>query len=120
MLPITSAAAELVRSLAQEAGVDPTLRVRVIGGGCQGLTWEFEIGSGPRTGDAPHTESGVTVLVDAASAPYLRGGRVDLGPVQPNLLRHPLATAAGDQALRIAGALPQPTCGCGESFAAFG
>ena len=116
MLPITPAAAALVAELAKERGVDPRLRIRVVGGGCSGLTWDFEIGAAVRPGDHRRAAEGVTVLVDPLSASYLRGSRVELGPVAANRLRLPTCGASSKVALVLAGLMTKNVCPCGESF----
>ena len=118
MLPVQRAAADLVRELAAARGVEPVLRVRVVGGGCAGLTWDVELGSGPRTGDHRRTTEGVTVVVDTASAAHLRGATVALGTVADNGLRTGLVSADGQAAIVVCGLLGKHVCSCGESFAA--
>lgn len=118
MLPVHRAAADLLRALAAARGVGPVLRVRVVGGGCAGLTWDVELGSGPRPGDHRRETEGVTVLVDGASAPHLRGARIEVGSVADNGLRTGLVAPDGTAAIVVCGLLGRHVCSCGESFSA--
>lgn len=116
MLPMTSAAVSLVQRLANGRGVAPNLRVRILAGGCSGLTWDMELGAAERADDHRRITEGVTVLVDPVSAPFLRGGKVDLKVPTSVGLRTPLLDADGRTALSIAGLLGRNLCRCSESF----
>jgi iron-sulfur cluster assembly accessory protein len=115
MLRITDNAAELVRAIAAKRGVVPVLRVRAIGGGCAGLTWDVSLGDdAERPGDVPRTTEGVKVVVDAKSAPRLRGAFVDVGRRSVSGLRQ--AFAEGETDLVLANITSRRPCSCGESF----
>lgn len=116
MLPLTSPAADLVRRVAHERDVAARIRVRIVAGGCSGLTWDLEVGAEPRDGDHRKVTDGVTVLVDPVSAIHLRGGRLELGPPVPNGVRTPVADEEGKVAVVVAGVLAKNVCVCGESF----
>lgn len=116
MLPLNVPAAEFVMRLAQARGVGPTIRVRVIAGGCSGLTWDLVLGDEQRPGDHRRVTEGVTVLVDAPSAKYLRGARLELGTPPTTVLRPPLVESPGGPAVIVAGLMAKHVCGCGESF----
>lgn len=116
MLPLNVPAAEFVMRLAQARGVGPTIRVRVIAGGCSGLTWDLVLGDEQRPGDHRRVTEGVTVLVDAPSAKYLRGARLELGTPPTTVLRPPLVETQGGPAVIVAGLMAKHVCGCGESF----
>src|SRR6266571_2638203 len=87
LVSLTPAAAVKIRALMEEDADVSVLRVAIEGGGCSG----FQYG-------------GVTFVVDAFSAPYLSGSRVDyLKTIQESGFKidNPNATAS---------------CGCGHSF----
>src|SRR3989440_11255354 len=52
------------------------LRVKVVGGGCSGLTYKMDIDA-PRDGDRVFERDEVKVLVDRKSFLYLRGTELD-------------------------------------------
>lgn len=118
MLPISPDAADAVHRIAAERGTPPSVRVRVLAGGCSGLTWDLSVGDLALPNDQRKVSDGVTVLVDAASAPFLRGARIDLGRPPETALREPVVDAESGNALVVAGLRAQHVCGCGESFAA--
>jgi len=52
------------------------LRVRVVGGGCSGLSYEMEFDH-PQAADQVFETNGVKVLVDPQSYTYLAGSEID-------------------------------------------
>jgi iron-sulfur cluster assembly accessory protein len=103
---LTERAADKVRALmAQEpAGEADVLRVAVRGGGCGGFEYALGFDRGPADGDVESEFFGVTVVVDPASAPYLRGSTVDfVESLQESGFKIENPNAAG-------------SCGCGHSF----
>lgn len=79
MVTLTERAAHAVLERQREASVDGwLLRVAVVGGGCNGLSYDlyFVPEAGPR--DAVTASGGVRVAVDEASAPFVDGTEIDL------------------------------------------
>lgn len=78
MLTMTEKAVEQVRRYAGQMpeAQGRELRIFVQGGGCAGIQYGFTFDE-RQEGDAVVDAGGLTVLVDAASAPYLEGARVD-------------------------------------------
>ena len=108
MLSVTSSAALRVQELCRrpEYGAfrRAGLRVRVVGGGCAGFSYEVEVVDGPRDGDLVVPAGGAEVYVDPKSAPLL--DRVVLDFKRSMMAsgfewKNPSATG---------------TCGCGSSF----
>ncbi len=104
-LSLTDSAEQKVRNLLEEEGDDSlSLRVFVTGGGCSGFQYGFTFDTEIAEDDAVFEQSGVRVLVDPLSYPYIDGAQVDF---QENLegsrfvVENPQAAA---------------TCGCGSSF----
>ncbi len=119
MIRVTDSAQAYVANLAAERGCDPVVRVRIVGGGCQGLTWDVTLGAGaPREGDRRRTTGRVTSVVDPASARYLAGAALDFGPVTQNGLRQPSSGEPQASDLRVIRLAVKRTCECGESFPA--
>jgi iron-sulfur cluster assembly protein len=78
VVSITDKAAEKAVALLKDRGVeDGALRVFVVGGGCSGYQYGMAIAQGSEEGDIVLEQSGVTVLVDAESAPLMRGAEID-------------------------------------------
>src|SRR2546421_9208298 len=77
IVSLTPAAAEKIRGLiATETDVS-VLRVAIEGGGCSGFQYGLGFDRGAQEGDHEFECEGVTVVVDAYSAPYLAGATVD-------------------------------------------
>lgn len=78
VVSITDKAAEKAVALLQERGVENgSLRVFVVGGGCSGYQYGMAIAQGREDDDIVIEHAGVTVLVDAESAPLMRGAEID-------------------------------------------
>jgi iron-sulfur cluster assembly accessory protein len=78
VVSITDKAAEKAMALLKDRGIENgALRVFVVGGGCSGYQYGMAIAQGSREGDIVLEQSGVTVLVDAESAPLMRGAEID-------------------------------------------
>jgi iron-sulfur cluster assembly accessory protein len=80
------------------------LRIAVIGGGCSGFQYTFDLDSGANDGDTLIERDGATVAIDADSLPFMAGSQIDFVDDLIGAsfqIRNPNATAA---------------CGCGTSF----
>src|SRR5439155_11695867 len=74
MLTLTETAARKVQDLRLEEGKpDWGLRLRVVGGGCSGFSYELGWEEAEQEGDQVVEASGVKLYVDPMSAPYLGG-----------------------------------------------
>jgi iron-sulfur cluster assembly protein len=105
-LTLTERAADKVKTLmAQEpAGTAEVLRVAIRGGGCGGFEYALGFDRGANEGDSTQEFHGVTVVVDPASAPYLKGAKVDfVESIQESGFKIDNPNASG-------------SCGCGHSF----
>ncbi len=77
MITLTESAATKVADLLKtQASSEEGLRVRVVGGGCSGLSYEMEFDH-PQTADQVFETNGVKVLVDPQSYTYLAGSEID-------------------------------------------
>jgi iron-sulfur cluster assembly protein/iron-sulfur cluster insertion protein len=102
---LTDAASDKVKSLiAAEGNPDLFLRVAVRPGGCSGFSYEMFFDSDLAGDDAKIEQGGVTVVIDAASAPYLGGAQLDFNDG---------LQGAG---FSINNPNAQRSCGCGQSF----
>jgi iron-sulfur cluster assembly protein len=104
MISITEQAARKIQTLLAEKGVaDGGLRVKVVGGGCSGLTYKMEIDQ-PREGDKVFEHNGAKLVVDRKSFLYLKGTELDY---KEELM------ASG---FNLRNPNVKRSCGCGSSF----
>jgi iron-sulfur cluster assembly protein/iron-sulfur cluster insertion protein len=99
-----SAAAKVKDLLQAEGNPELALRVAVRPGGCSGFSYEMFFDSEFAPDDNVADADGVRVVVDAASAPYLKGASLDYKDGLQGAgfaINNPNATR---------------TCGCGSSF----
>jgi iron-sulfur cluster assembly accessory protein len=103
---LTDPAAEKVASLlAQEGRDDLALRVAVQPGGCSGLRYQLFFDERSLDGDAMQEYgSGVKVVVDRMSVPYLSGATIDF------------VDTIEKQGFTIDNPNAGGSCACGESF----
>ena len=109
MIEATAEAAAELRQLLVEKGAPggTGLRLMVERGGCAGLSYAMALGVAGE-GDEVVERDGVCFIVDAASAGYLSGSRVDY--------EHSL----NDSGFKIHNPNAVRSCGCGTSFEAPG
>src|ERR1044072_7270634 len=76
---LTAKAVQMIRLTRQEEGLDEThgLRVAVVGGGCSGFQYALDFTNEARSNDFVYQVEDLTVYVDAVSARYLEGTRID-------------------------------------------
>jgi iron-sulfur cluster assembly accessory protein len=102
---LTDAAAVKVSNLlAQEGRDDLRLRIAVQPGGCSGLRYQLYFDERQIEGDVVSEFSGVQVVTDRMSAPYLGGATIDFVDTiekQGFTIDNPNATGS---------------CACGDSF----
>ena len=101
---MTDQAAQKIQALVAEKGIpDGGLRVKVVGGGCSGLTYKMDLDQ-VRDGDKVFEHSGAKLVVDRKSFLYLNGTILDYK----------------DELMSSGFNLQNPnvkrTCGCGSSF----
>ena len=98
-----AAAAEVKQMLAKPENSAKHLRLYVEKGGCSGMQYGMVFDE-TRDGDVRLEEHGVTVLVDAFSADYLRGTQMDFSDA---------LTGGG---FKLVNPNAKQSCGCGKSF----
>lgn len=104
---ITEKAVRMVKITREDEGLDETagLRVAVRGGGCSGFEYALDFETEGRDNDHVYQQGDLTVYVDALSARYLKGTRIDyMMGAQGAGFKFENPNAAG-------------SCGCGSSFA---
>ncbi len=105
MVTLTEAAARKIAELRMEEGKpDWGLRIRLVGGGCSGMSYELGWEDQEAAGDTVVESHGIKVFVDQHSAPYLAGSEIDY---------------VDNQMLGAGFAINNPnvksSCGCGQS-----
>jgi iron-sulfur cluster assembly protein/iron-sulfur cluster insertion protein len=102
---LSSGAANEVRALLPREGPGRHLRVYVEKGGCSGLQYGL-IFDECRPGDAISEQEGLSVLVDAFSADFVRGSGVDFDD------------SLNGGGFKLVNPNARQSCGCGKSFEA--
>jgi iron-sulfur cluster assembly protein len=78
MITVTDKAAAKAKSILADKGVENgALRVFVVGGGCSGYQYGMAIARNREDDDIAIDVGGLTILVDAESAPLIDGAEVD-------------------------------------------
>jgi iron-sulfur cluster assembly protein len=101
---MTAEAAAKIRALVAARGVaDGALRVKVVGGGCSGLTYKMDLDT-PRDGDKVFEHDGARLVVDRKSFLYLKGTILDY---KDDLM---------SSGFNLQNPNVKRSCGCGSSF----
>jgi iron-sulfur cluster assembly protein len=104
MISITDQAARKILDLVAAKGPENAgLRVKVVGGGCSGLTYKMDLDV-PRDGDRVFEHEGAKIVVDRKSFLYLKGTELDY---KDELM------ASG---FNLRNPNVKRSCGCGSSF----
>ena len=108
LIEVTEAASSRLRVALEEEGKLGThaLRVKVIGGGCSGLSYELGFDDEVHESDMQLEALGVRVLVDEKSALYVAGSVLDF------------KDSLAEYGFKIQNPNARETCGCGNSFGA--
>jgi iron-sulfur cluster assembly accessory protein len=105
MLLITPGAAVKVNEIREAEGIEPTmaLRVRVVGGGCAGFSYDLYFDE-PAEVDRQFEVAGVRCIVDEMSLMYLVGTEIDY------------VEGLQGAGFKFQNPNVKSTCGCGSSF----
>ena len=101
---VTDAAGAKLRSLVEREQKGEYLRVKITGGGCNGLSYKMKFVSEPKRGDILVRMAGAQILVDTKSALYLRGTHLDYSDKM---------VGGG---FKFSNPNAKSSCSCGESF----
>ena len=107
MLQLTEKAAEKVKEIRDAEGLEGQgLRVRVLGGGCSGFSYDLFFEDETTELDQTFESHGIPLYIDMMSFQYLEGTEIDY--------------VEGLQGAGFKFLNPQAkaTCGCGSSFSA--
>ena len=107
MITVTDEAASKIKETAEDEKIEPTLRMRILGGGCSGFQYDlyFADDSEITSMDEEFQEKGVKIIVDPISMQYLDG--TNLGYTETAM-----SGAFTFNNPNISG-----SCGCGSSVA---
>ena len=105
MVLITAIAAAKVNEIRDAEGIEPTmaLRLRVVGGGCAGFSYDLYFDEGTEV-DRAFEIQGVKVVVDEMSLMYLVGTEIDY------------IEGLQGAGFKFNNPNVKSTCGCGSSF----
>ena len=101
---VTAAAGTKLSSLIEREQKGNYLRVKITGGGCNGLSYKMKFVGYPKRGDILVRSSGAQILVDTKSALYLRGTQLDFSDKM---------VGGG---FKFSNPNAKSSCSCGESF----
>ncbi|MDP4777328.1 MAG: iron-sulfur cluster assembly accessory protein, partial [Opitutales bacterium] len=77
LILVTEPAGVKLKSLIEREQKGEYLRVKITGGGCNGLSYKMKFVADAKRGDILVRSSGAQVLVDTKSALYLKGTHLD-------------------------------------------
>lgn len=104
LIRLTDSAKRKVQKLIEKEPESPFLRVRIAGGGCNGLSYKMKFVEGPKDGDIEVEMEGIKVIVDCKSALYIRGTEMDY------------SSAMIGGGFKFLNPNAKSSCSCGESF----
>jgi|TARA_A200000113_G_scaffold143448_1_gene128915 iron-sulfur cluster assembly protein len=104
LVRVTQNAATKIDELKQRENQGDFLRIRITGGGCNGLSYKMKFVEDGKEGDILVSSAGVQVLVDSKTTLYLRGTTLDYSD----------KLVAGG--FKFSNPNAKASCSCGESF----
>ncbi len=103
-ISVSDRAANRIQEILSQEPTPSVLRVSVLGGGCSGFSYQFDIVREPEADDLVIRKDGAVLVIDPVSIPYMAGSEIDYVDELIGAsfkIRNPNATAS---------------CGCGTSF----
>ena len=104
LVRVTPNAATKIHELKERENQGDFLRIRITGGGCNGLSYKMKFVEDGKEGDILVSSAGVKVLVDSKTTLYLRGTTLDYSD----------KLVAGG--FKFSNPNAKASCSCGESF----
>jgi len=104
LILVTDRAGEKLSDLMAQDDTNVYLRVKITGGGCNGLSYKMKFVDTAKRGDILVRSLGARILVDTKSALYLRGTQLDFSDKM---------IGGG---FRFSNPNAKSSCSCGESF----
>src|SRR6476646_8349932 len=103
-LTITDRAAQRIGEILKTEPSGAMLRLSVLGGGCSGFQYKFDVEREAASDDVSIVRNGVIMVVDAVSLQYLAGSEVDF---VDDLI---------GASFKVNNPKAKASCGCGTSF----
>ena len=103
-ITMTERAARKIGEILRSEPSGAMLRLSVMGGGCSGFQYKFDVEKTKADDDAIIVRDGVTMLVDSISLQYLAGSEVDF-----------VEDLIG-ASFKVNNPQAKASCGCGTSF----
>ncbi|MGB0415804.1 MAG: HesB/IscA family protein [Coraliomargarita sp.] len=104
LIVLTDSAGVKLNALIEREQKGEFLRVKITGGGCNGLSYKMKFVEAPKRGDILVRSGGAQVVVDSKSALYLRGTELDYSDKM---------VGGG---FKFSNPNAKASCSCGESF----
>ena len=104
LVRVTLAAAPKLVQLMDREGKGSFLRIRITGGGCNGLSYKMKFVEQGKAGDIGVMSEGIRLLVDSKTALYLRGTTLEFSD----------KLVGGG--FKFSNPNAKASCSCGESF----
>jgi iron-sulfur cluster assembly protein len=104
LVALSPKAAGKVQNLLEKEEGAKYLRLAIVGGGCNGLSYKMKFTGDTKQGDILVLSNGAQVVVDSKSALYLRGTHLDY------------STDLIGGGFKFSNPNAKATCSCGESF----
>lgn len=104
LVKVTEPAAHKIFQLIQREGSGEFLRIRITGGGCNGLSYKMKFVDAGKSGDILVMSEGARLLVDSKTALYLRGTTLEFSD----------KLVGGG--FKFSNPNAKASCSCGESF----
>ncbi|MCZ7683925.1 MAG: iron-sulfur cluster insertion protein ErpA [Sandaracinaceae bacterium] len=107
MIALTPKASDKVKEIRQAEGLgEQGLRVRIIGGGCSGFTYDLFFEDETTELDQTFESDGIKLYIDMMSLQYLDGTEIDY------------VEGLHGAGFKFVNPKAKSTCGCGSSFSA--
>ncbi len=103
-LTMTERASRRIGEILRSEPSGAMLRLSVLGGGCSGFQYKFDVDRAKADGDVAIDRDGVVLLVDSVSLQYLAGSEVDY---VDDLI---------GASFKVNNPKAKASCGCGTSF----
>ena len=104
LVRVTLSAAQKLVQLMDREGKGDFLRIRITGGGCNGLSYKMKFVDQGKAGDIGVLSEGIRVLVDSKTVLYLRGTTLEFSD----------KLVGGG--FKFSNPNAKASCSCGESF----
>jgi len=104
LVKVTNPAAQKLTELMDREKKGGFLRIRITGGGCNGLSYKMKFVRQEKAGDIGVLSEGIHLLVDSKTALYLRGTTLEFSD---NLV---------GGGFKFSNPNAKASCSCGESF----